>query len=112
MDLLIQGMALLANRYSLKINERQDMEMKKKEGSKLTAIAYSGLAISILSAFTTIVGYTNSSGIHRSWHEVEDRATMQLVPTKIHDSARHSGGVAQAKYEMAWGNVAIDDSAL
>lgn len=37
---------------------------------------------------------------------------MQLVPTKIHDSARHSGGVAQAKYEMAWGNVAIDDSAL
>ena len=47
-----------------------------------------------------------------TWHEVEDRATMQLVPTKIHDSARHSGGVAQAKYEMAWGNVAIDDSAL
>ena len=44
-----------------------------------------------------------------SWHEVEDRATMQLVPQKIHDSARHSGGVAQAKYEMAWGNIAIDD---
>ena len=44
-----------------------------------------------------------------SWHEVEDRATMQLVPQKIHDSARHSGGVAQAKYEMAWGDIAIDD---
>ena len=71
MDLLIQGMALLANRYPLKINERQDMEMKKKEGSKLTAIAYSGLVISILSAFTTIVGYTNSSGIHRSFSLVD-----------------------------------------
>ena len=44
-----------------------------------------------------------------TWHELEDRTTMQLVPTKIHDSARHSGGIAQAKYEMSWGNVAIDD---
>lgn len=42
-------------------------------------------------------------------HEVEDRGTVQLVSRDIHDSARHSGGVARAKYEMAWGDVAIDD---
>ena len=44
-----------------------------------------------------------------TWHELEDRKTMQLVPTEIHNSARHSGGVAQAEYEISWGNVAIDD---
>ena len=44
-----------------------------------------------------------------TWHEVEDRETMQLVPRDIHDSARHRGGVSQAKYEMGWGDVSIDD---
>lgn len=42
--------------------------MKKKKASKLTAIAYSGLAVAVLSAFTTIVGYTNRSGVHRTFN--------------------------------------------
>lgn len=41
--------------------------MEKLKENKLVAIAYSGLAIAILSAFTTIVSYTNSSGIHRAF---------------------------------------------
>jgi len=41
--------------------------MEKVKKNKLVAIAYSGLIISILSAFTTIVGYTNNSGIHRTF---------------------------------------------
>lgn len=41
--------------------------MEKFKENKLVAIAYSGLAIAILSAFTTIVSYTNSSGVHRSF---------------------------------------------
>ena len=45
----------------------------------------------------------------KTWHEVEDRQTMQLVPREIHESARHRGGVSQAKYEMAWGDMSIDD---
>jgi len=45
--------------------------MEKKKANKLTIIAYSGLAVAILSAFTTIVGYTNSSGIHRSFSIID-----------------------------------------
>jgi RHS repeat-associated protein len=29
-----------------------------------------------------------------TWHHVEDGVTMQLVPTKIHNAARHTGGAA------------------
>lgn len=39
----------------------------KLRENKLVAIAYSGLAIAILSVFTTIVGYTNGSGVHRTF---------------------------------------------
>lgn len=45
--------------------------MEKKKENKLTTIAYSGLAVAILSAFTTIVGYTNSSGVHRSFSLID-----------------------------------------
>ena len=96
MDRLIQGMARLANRYSLKINERQDMEMKKKEGSKLTAIAYSGLVISILSAFTTIVGYTNSSGTHRSFSLVDLLSDAEGFGSFVFDEYM---GKAYAQYQ-------------
>lgn len=41
--------------------------MEKIKENKLVAIAYSGLIISILSAFTTIVGYTNSAGVHKTF---------------------------------------------
>lgn len=40
-----------------------------------------------------------------TWHECEDGKTMQLIPTKIHDTCRHTGGAAEKKYEMAWGSV-------
>lgn len=45
--------------------------MEKLKENKLVAIAYSGLIISILSAFTTIVGYTNRAGAHRSFSLVD-----------------------------------------
>lgn len=28
-----------------------------------------------------------------TWHHHQDRQTMKLVPTEIHDAFRHSGGV-------------------
>ena len=28
------------------------------------------------------------------WHHVEDCVTMQLIPTKIHNAVRHTGGAA------------------
>ena len=40
-----------------------------------------------------------------TWHECADGKTMQLVPTEIHDACRHSGGVSEMKYRMAYGNV-------
>lgn len=39
------------------------METLKKH--KLTILAYISLAVSILSVFTTVIGYTNSEGVHR-----------------------------------------------
>lgn len=44
--------------------------MKKKE-NKLVTVAYSGLVIAILSAFTTIVEYTNSFGVHRTFSLID-----------------------------------------
>jgi hypothetical protein len=29
-----------------------------------------------------------------TWHHVEDGRTLQLVPTKLHDAVRHSGGAS------------------
>lgn len=42
-----------------------------------------------------------------TWHECADGKTMQLVPTVIHDACRHSGGVSEMKYRMAWGDVEL-----
>lgn len=41
--------------------------MKKSKDNKLIILAYTSLIISILSVFTTIVGYTNRNGVHRSF---------------------------------------------
>ena len=41
--------------------------MKKIRANKLTAIAFISLAVSILSVFTTIIGYTNRQRIHRNF---------------------------------------------
>ena len=40
-----------------------------------------------------------------TWHECPDGKTMQLVPTDIHNACRHSGGVAEMKYHMSWGDI-------
>ena len=42
---------------------------------------------------------------HLTWHECADGKTMQLVPEEIHSACRHSGGVSEMKYRMAWGDV-------
>jgi len=42
---------------------------------------------------------------HLTWHECADGKTMQLVPEEIHDACRHSGGVSEMKYRMAWGDI-------
>ena len=34
-----------------------------------------------------------------TWHHVEDAKTMQLVPTKLHDSVKHTGGFSRTKEE-------------
>lgn len=44
-----------------------------------------------------------------TWHECPDGKTMQLVPREIHDACRHSGGVSEMKYRMAYGNVSLPD---
>lgn len=45
--------------------------MRKIKENKLVAIAYSGLIIAILSAFTTIVGYTNVAGVHKTFSLID-----------------------------------------
>ena len=54
-----------------------------------------------------IVNYRKDNRL--TWHECSDGKTMQLVPTEIHDACRHSGGVSEMKYRMAWGNVSLDE---
>ena len=44
-----------------------------------------------------------------TWHECPDGKTMQLVPRSIHDACRHSGGVSEMKYRMAWGDITRPD---
>ena len=44
---------------------------------------------------------------HLTWHECPDGKTMQLVPTAIHDACKHSGGVSEMKYRMAFGDVEL-----
>lgn len=51
-----------------------------------------------------IAAYRNAN--HLIWHECADGKTMQLVPEEIHNACRHSGGVSEMKYRMAWGDVA------
>jgi hypothetical protein len=34
------------------------------------------------------------TGANNVWHHVEDGKTMQFIPKKIHDAARHTGGSA------------------
>lgn len=43
-----------------------------------------------------------------TWHECADGKTMQLVPQEIHNACRHSGGVSEMKYRMAWGSYYTD----
>lgn len=45
--------------------------MEKIKENKLVVIAYSGLIIAILSAFTTIVGYTNAAGVHKTFSLID-----------------------------------------
>lgn len=45
------------------------------------------------------------SNNHLTWHECADGKTMQLVPTIIHNACRHSGGVSEMRYRMAFGNI-------
>lgn len=45
--------------------------MKRIKGKELIITAYSGLAIALLSAFTTIVGYTDRWGNHRSFNIID-----------------------------------------
>jgi filamentous hemagglutinin len=33
-----------------------------------------------------------------TWHHNEDGVTMQLVPTDLHDAARHTGGSAVVRH--------------
>ena len=44
-----------------------------------------------------------------TWHECADGKTMILVPREIHDACKHSGGVAEQKVRMAFGDIALDD---
>ena len=45
-------------------------------------------------------GYARNGGepTNCTWHHHEDRTTMQLVKTKVHDAFRHSGGVWVIKH--------------
>lgn len=47
--------------------------------NKLVAIAYSGLLISILSAFTTIIGYTNKMGQHHAFSLLDFLSDADLI---------------------------------
>ena len=50
-----------------------------------------------------IEGWRTSNGL--TWHECRDGATMQLVPTPIHDACRHSGGVSTMRTVQEYGDV-------
>lgn len=41
--------------------------MKKILSNKLVIVSYACILVSIISMFTTIVGYTNSNGVYRSF---------------------------------------------
>lgn len=43
-----------------------------------------------------------------TWHECPDGYTMQLIPTVIHSACRHSGGVSEMNYRMAYGVLSLD----
>ena len=70
--------------------------MEKKKANKLTTIAYSGLAVAILSAFTTIVGYTNSSGEHRSYSIIDFLSDAEGFGFFVFNEYK---GIVFAKYE-------------
>ena len=36
-----------------------------------------------------------------TWHECRDMATMQKVPSAVHNNVTHSGGISEAKKEVA-----------
>ena len=44
----------------------------------------------------------------RTWHEDPDRKTMMSVPTVINSKVKHTGGVSEAGYVQAWGDVSHD----
>lgn len=45
--------------------------MKKVKSNTLIAIAYGCLVISLVSLFTTIIGYTNKAGIHKTFSIID-----------------------------------------
>lgn len=45
--------------------------MSKLKDDKLVLAAYISLAVAVLSVFTTIIGYTNSAGVHRSFSIID-----------------------------------------
>lgn len=59
--------------------------MKKIKENRLVVIAYAGLIIAILSAFTTIVGYTNTAGIHKTFSVINLLADAEGFGSFIFD---------------------------
>lgn len=59
--------------------------MKKIKENRLVVIAYAGLIIAILSAFTTIVGYTNTASIHKTFSVINLLADAEGFGSFIFD---------------------------
>ncbi|SDZ95503.1 hypothetical protein SAMN05216349_10317 [Oribacterium sp. KHPX15] len=84
---------------------------KKIKGDKLTIVAYTGLVIAVLSAFTTIVGYTNRDGVHRTFTIIDFLKDANGFGSFVFNEYTGKGLVVFAPWQLyvliALGTVAI-----
>lgn len=66
-------------------------------GKTTVQIKYTGSRAADEAAANAQFGWKRTPDLY-TWHHVEDGKSMMLVPTDLHDSVRHTGGVAVHKH--------------
>lgn len=66
-------------------------------GKTTVQIKYTGSRAADEAAANAEFGWKRTPDLY-TWHHVEDGKSMMLVPTDLHDSVRHTGGVAVHKH--------------
>jgi hypothetical protein len=67
-------------------------------GGKRVQIEYTGNRSADFKAANKAAGLAETPRYH-TWHHLEDGKSMMLVPTKLHDAVKHSGGVSRYKHK-------------